>query len=1111
MPEERSDRVAWLFPGQGSQYHGMFDSFVSINPTAARALAVANSILSKHGHPTFDELAWCQTESLGENVWHTQAAMLVADWVMLECLRERGYQPTLVSGHSYGEFAAMLAAGCWDFENALLATWHRCQSIVKNVPTGCSMLSIHASREKVEQLIHDESLPLYVSHINAPEQIVVGGKQAAIAHLSELLDDEGIGTRILAVPTAFHTPALQPAQPAFRSGLAKIEINPPRIPLLSSITHRYEADPAQIVDNLVDQLIHPVDFMALCKRLKHDKIGLVLEVGPQQVLSRLVRQNLGDSVQVVATDHSKRGAQYQLLCAEANLELFGTRTRETRLVTVNSSEILSAPAKDAFAPIHFDATQARRDRMRTLGRSQAKHANPYQAANAHVEYVEYVEETVAPNEAVHIFEVRTLGIPRQPVQYTEDVPTKHTTERIASFLIDFVVEQTGYPAEIIELDWDIEADLGIDSIKKAQLFGELREFFDLESLKNFSLDHYRTLRDIAKLLEQTPGKGEWLQTDVASNVADIETRAASVESTARSFSESRPTADSMASSANLSQPSPQAAPSAVTEERLTLAPKQLQQFLIDFVVEQTGYPAEIVELDADLEADLGIDSIKKAQLFGDLREMFSFNGREGQSQSSSSGSGGRQSLADYRTLRDVMDSLLQSQPASTALTDEHAKIQVPVHAALPVVEPDTQLVDRNRSLTIDWDGFSPEPARMPVCSVATKCEWPIALITNSSDSDLSNKESVLRTNKIYREALASNLRAMVGRKIEPKASVNKNGNGASHTTATQSAASLCFAEKIAETSETLQQSILALDKVLLTTCVWRRAEDDSLATLDSPAWLNDGGGESVGLVVRQSGTHSTIQLMPAGCLQPGAVIHDLNLLAVGGVTDASQPNAAVEQAVLSQWISEDLGSSFDDVLKAVRNMRVASDWWLKLFDARSGQQAFVEARDGVLVIERGTTLSKTPVGKSNENVLSLQFDPINQCFQLSLARSSLQLTQGVLRLDRNWLNKLISIDDSPELPISAVESNQVDVVSSTVASRYILRMAPASQRNAPNRHPTWGGTSLIVGDNPIAHQLEARIRTAGFQVVRLAAHACSKIRRVMDSPTYCSPVLNDSM
>lgn len=90
---------------------------------------------------------------------------------------------------------------------------------------------------------------------------------------------------------------------------------------------------------------------------------------------------------------------------------------------------------------------------------------------------------------------------------------------------------------------------------------------------------------------------------------------------------------------------------------------QLQQFLIDFVVEQTGYPPDIVELDADLEADLGIDSIKKAQLFGELREMFGFSGRAEHSNGRAAGEiPGRQSLADYRTLRNVLDSLLQSQP-----------------------------------------------------------------------------------------------------------------------------------------------------------------------------------------------------------------------------------------------------------------------------------------------------------------------------------------------------------------------------------------------------------------------------------------------------------------
>lgn len=1082
-PDERTDRVAWLFPGQGSQYHGMFDSFVASEPAAARALAVANSVLSKHGHPTFDELAWCQTESLGENVWHTQAAMLVADWVMLECLRERGYQPTLVSGHSYGEFAAMLAAGCWDFENALLATWHRCQSIVKNVPTGCSMLSIHASREKVAQLIHDEALPLYISHVNAPEQIVVGGKQAAIAHLSELLDDEGIGTRILAVPTAFHTPALQPAQAAFRNGLTTISIQPPRLPLLSSITVRYEADPAVIVDNLVDQLIHPVDFVALCQRLKQDRIGLILEVGPQQVLSRLVRQNLGDTVQVVSTDHSKRGAQYQLLCAEANLELFCGNAQSAQAVsTVRSNSPINV-VQSRFTPVHFDATQARRDRMRNLGRSQPKPASPYQAVNS---FENPVAEAVAPiaqtrSNSVHSTNDRSTDASKQPAQNLQTVqnavatPTQNATDRIAAFLIDFVVEQTGYPAEIIELDWDIEADLGIDSIKKAQLFGELREFFDLESLKNFSLDRYKTLRDIATLLEQTPGKGEWL------NSENLATDSKIVEHNDVRKETIRPAVQAPPATPLVAAVPLAAVPVQTSESQPTLTPQQLQQFLIDFVVEQTGYPAEIVELDADLEADLGIDSIKKAQLFGELREMFSFQGRD--KQSTTNAKSGRQSLADYRTLRDVMDALLHSQTSATTLATsqpKQASISLPAEEALPE-EIVKFSIPNVQELTSEL------PSQQSDESSAIHCDWPVAVIEHldSTENDLD-----ITTNEFFRSALSQNLRAMVGRRDAVRTQVSKNGNGSSHTIANQSAATLCFAEKIAESSETLQQSILAFDKAVLSSCVWQNAFDGPITRLAAPAWLRDGGGQSLGMVVKRSGAKTEMQIMPAGCLQPTAVIHDLTLLAVGGVLETSQPNASAAQTVLSSWITSELGNGFEEALKAARAIRLNCDWWLKLVDASSGHQAFIESRDGVLVIERGAVPSR-PQDAANPSghELALFLDETNHCFQLTQNQPSLQTPAVFVRLDRQWLNSL-QPDQQAEIATPPLADN-ADVKEltgkSTIASRYVLRMSPAPQRNAPNRRPTWGGVSLIVGDNPVARQLEARIRTAGFQAVRLAA------------------------
>src|SRR5690606_23835670 len=126
----------------------------------------------------FEQLAWKPDNLLGESVWHTQAAVLIADWIMLRALSARGLRPAMVSGHSFGEFAAMIAAGCWDLTTALRATWFRCQAITQHVPAGASMLSIQADRTTTERLIRAHRLPLSISHLNAPSQTVVGGKHA---------------------------------------------------------------------------------------------------------------------------------------------------------------------------------------------------------------------------------------------------------------------------------------------------------------------------------------------------------------------------------------------------------------------------------------------------------------------------------------------------------------------------------------------------------------------------------------------------------------------------------------------------------------------------------------------------------------------------------------------------------------------------------------------------------------------------------------------------------------------------------------------------------------------------------------------------------------------
>ncbi len=201
---------------------------------------------------------------------------------------------------------------------------------------------------------------------------------------------------------------------------------------------------------------------------------------------------------------------------------------------------------------------------------------------------------------------------------------------MTKFLIEFVVEQTGYPEDIVELDADLEADLGIDSIKVAQMMGELNEHFGLNvsSLRSKTSDDFKTLRMIVETVLAAGVTG--LASDVtglASNVKGIIAPSSTLieQQTDRVVAPAR-----NGSSGNRS-------------------PQALQKFLVDFVVEQTGYPEDIVELDSDLEADLGIDSIKIAQMLGELKEHFNLDVSDF----------GVKSMDEFKTLRAIINRIAQ--------------------------------------------------------------------------------------------------------------------------------------------------------------------------------------------------------------------------------------------------------------------------------------------------------------------------------------------------------------------------------------------------------------------------------------------------------------------
>ena len=330
--------------------------------------------------------------------------------------------------------------------------------------------------------------------------------------------------------------------------------------------------------------------------------------------------------------------------------------------------------------VHFDATVRRKEKMRLQATAEPKTKQPEATA---------VASPTAPPQPV----AKAPAAPKSNGAFAHPAAAKPVTPAAApnsngsaqgngsaqsngsaampagaeleTFLVEFVVEQTGYPEEMVELDADLEGDLGIDSIKKAQLFGELAERFEVNvaGAGELSLDDFSTLRDVKSFLESA-GSDTATQTSSAPEsipaAATVSPVAAAPVQTAATAAAVQP------ASAEVTSPAasvPQGA--------------DLEQFLIGFVVEQTGYPEEMVELDADLEADLGIDSIKKAQLFGELAEQFTID-----MQSSDD-----LSLDDFATLRDVMAFLEGASTASTVTPSAPAPAATaPIPASAPAVE-----------------------------------------------------------------------------------------------------------------------------------------------------------------------------------------------------------------------------------------------------------------------------------------------------------------------------------------------------------------------------------------------------------------------------------------
>lgn len=290
-------RVAYLFPGQGSQQVGMGLGFAGAHARSQAVFAKADAAL---GFALSKLIAAGPADRLALTE-HTQPAVLVASIAALEAAREAGLpEPDFVAGHSLGEWTALVATGAMSLEDAVTTVRARGRFMQEAVPAGVGAMSavLKLAPHLVETAcaeIRAERPGEWVgaSTFNGPDQTVIAGHAQAVAAAQERCKALGAKRVIpLGVSAPFHTPLMAPVTPRLAEVLASVTLSDSRVPIVSNADARPETDARKLQALLLEQVTAPVRWTQLVATLADEGVDVFIELGPGAALTGMVRRQL---------------------------------------------------------------------------------------------------------------------------------------------------------------------------------------------------------------------------------------------------------------------------------------------------------------------------------------------------------------------------------------------------------------------------------------------------------------------------------------------------------------------------------------------------------------------------------------------------------------------------------------------------------------------------------------------------------------------------------------------------------------------------------------------------------------------------------------------------
>lgn len=286
-------KVAFIYPGQGSQHVGMGEAFVQAYPTAQKLFEQADQLLD------FD-ITELMFEGPSEKLTQTenaQPALLLTSTVITRLLQDNGITPDMVAGHSLGEYSALVAARALSFEDALSLVRIRGQLMEQAYPKGkgamAAVLGLDQKRLQAElqKIANQTNQVVEMANLNCPGQIVISGDKGALEQAEIVLKEAGAKRVLpLSVSGPFHSSLMKPAAESFTQTLDTVRFSDATIPMYANVTADIVKNKDEIKSLLIEQLYSTVRFEEIIQHMAEKNLDAIVEIGSGKVLTGLVKK-----------------------------------------------------------------------------------------------------------------------------------------------------------------------------------------------------------------------------------------------------------------------------------------------------------------------------------------------------------------------------------------------------------------------------------------------------------------------------------------------------------------------------------------------------------------------------------------------------------------------------------------------------------------------------------------------------------------------------------------------------------------------------------------------------------------------------------------------------